>query len=239
MKTVGILIVGDEVLSGEVRDENGPYLIGRLTSAGSRVVRMAVVADRADDIVRDLVGLRAHADAVVVSGGIGPTHDDVTRPAVAVALGVAHEEHPDALAQIRRWYGDQATDAELAMSLRPRGSRVLRGVRTAALGFAVAGVYVLPGVPFLLKDLVEGMATDFAGSPLAKEEVHTERREGEIADALTAIQAAALDVAIGSYPSVGPDGRWRTRIVLRGSDPERVADVASRVRSSLSLPTVP
>lgn len=234
MKTVGLLIVGDEVLSGEVRDENGPFLIARLSAAGSRVARVAIVPDRAEDIVRDLLALRAHADAVVVCGGIGPTHDDLTRPAVAAALGVALEEHPEALAQVRRWYGEHATDAERTMALLPRGSRILRGARTAAMGFAVAGVYVLPGVPFLLKDLVEGMAPEFAGSPLAKEEVHTDRREGEIADALTAIQASSLDVAIGSYPSVGADGRWRTRIVLRGDDVGRVAEVAGRVRAALA-----
>ena len=88
MKTAGILIVGDEVLSGEVRDENGPYLLARLAGLGTRVVRVVVVGDRMDDIVHELTRLRAHADAVLVSGGIGPTHDDLTRPGVARAVGV-------------------------------------------------------------------------------------------------------------------------------------------------------
>ena len=105
MKAAAILIIGDEVLSGEVRDENGPWLVGRLTALGTRIERISTVRDRMADIVDELRRLRAHTDAVVVSGGIGPTHDDLTRPAVATALGVPLERHPGADAHVRRWYG--------------------------------------------------------------------------------------------------------------------------------------
>lgn len=230
MKAAAILIIGDEVLSGEVRDENGPWLVGRLTGFGTRIERIATVRDRMPDIVEELRRLRAVADAVVVSGGIGPTHDDLTRPAVATALGVPLERHPDADAHVRRWYGDRTTDAELAMADLPKGSRLLRGAKTTALGFCVSGVYVLPGVPFLLRDLVEGSAAEFAGPPLHRVEVTLARREGEIADALTRLQASALDTAIGSYPSVDPDGVWSTRIVVRSPDAARASAVAAQVR---------
>src|SRR2546428_14066019 len=116
MKTAALLIVGDEVLTGEVRDENGPWMIGRLAALGTRVVRLSVVPDRLGDIVQELTRLRALADAVLVSGGIGPTHDDLTRPAVAAALGVPLEGHPEAAARIRGWYGAKPTDAELSMA---------------------------------------------------------------------------------------------------------------------------
>jgi molybdenum cofactor synthesis domain-containing protein len=236
VSTVGVLIVGDEVLTGEVRDENGPWLLARLTALGSRVVRMSVVGDREPEIVRELSRLRAEADAVVVSGGIGPTHDDVTRQAVAAALGVPLEEHADAVARVRAWYGDRETPAERAMALLPRGASVLLGPKTGALGFAAAGVTVLPGVPFLLRDLLDGAADRFAGPALRREEIHTPLREGEIADDLSRIQGAALDVAIGSYPVYGPDGRWSTRVVVRSSDPLRSAAVAADVRAALSRP---
>jgi molybdenum cofactor synthesis domain-containing protein len=236
VKTAGILIVGDEVLSGEVRDENGPWLIARLASLGSRVVRMSVVGDREDAIALELTRLRAEADAVVVSGGIGPTHDDVTRQAVAAALGVPLEEHPDALRRVLAWYGGRETPAERAMALLPRGAAVLVGAKTGALGFVAAGVYVLPGVPFLLRDLVDGAADRFAGPPLQKEEIHTDLREGEIADDLSRIQGSALDVAIGSYPTYGPDGRWRTRVVVRSLDPLRSTAVAAEIRFALARP---
>lgn len=234
MKAASILIIGDEVLSGEVRDENGPWLVGRLTALGTRIECISTVRDRMADIVDELRRLRAHTDAVVVSGGIGPTHDDLTRPAVATALGVPLERHSEADAHVRRWYGERTTDAELAMADLPRGSRILKGAKTTALGFFVSGVYVLPGVPFLLRDLIEGSASEFSGPPLHRVEVTLARREGEIAEALTRLQASALDTAIGSYPSVDPDGVWSTRIVVRSPDAARAALVAAQVRSAFS-----
>ena len=232
MRTTALLIIGDEVLSGEVTDENGPYLIARLSALGSRVVRLVAVPDRLEEIVHELRSLRAMADAVIVAGGIGPTHDDLTRPAVALALGVPIERHAEAEARVRRWYGERTTPAELTMADLPRGSRLLRGARSTTLGFCVAGVYVLPGVPSLLRDLMEGMASEFIGPPLHREEVHTDLREGEIADALARIQSASLDVAIGSYPSVDGDGRWHTKIVMRSLDAGRAVHVADEVRAA-------
>jgi molybdenum cofactor synthesis domain-containing protein len=230
VKTAALLIVGDEVLAGEVSDANGPYLVERLTAFGTRVVRIVTVPDRETDIVAELTHLRAMADAVLVSGGIGPTHDDLTRPCVAAALGIPLEPHEEATARIRRWYGDRTTDAELSMSFLPRGSRLLSGVKTGTFGFAVASVYVMPGVPALLRDIVEGLADEFRGPPLSREEVNTDLREGEIADDLTRIQAHALDVAIGSYPHLHARGHWTTKVVVRSTDPHRAATVAGDVR---------
>ena len=229
MRTAAILIVGDEVLSGEVADANAPFLLARLASLGARVVRTAAVRDVPVEVVDEVRRMRAVADVVLVAGGIGPTHDDVTRPAIAAALGVALERHAGAVGHIRRWYGEATTEAELSMADLPRGSRLLHGAKTSALGFAVSGVFVFPGVPFLLRDLVEGSAPEFTGEPLHRAEVTTELREGEIAEALTGIQAVALDTAIGSYPSMEAEGVWRTRIVVRSLDRARAEAVASDV----------
>ncbi len=234
MRTAAILIVGDEVLSGEVRDENGPYLLARLSASGARVVRTAAVRDELGEIADEIRRMRAAADVVLVSGGIGPTHDDLTRPAVAAALGVPLERLPAAEAHVRRWYAAATTEAELTMADLPRGSRLLAGVATSALGFTVSGVYVFPGVPFLLRDLVEGCASEFAGDPLHRAEVVTDLREGELADALTAIQANAPDTAIGSYPSVDRAGVWTTRIVVRAADRARAEAVAGDVREAFA-----
>lgn len=232
MRTAAILIVGDEILSGEIRDENGPYLIQRLAEAGVRVQRMAVCPDREEEIVAELRRLRALADAVVVSGGIGPTHDDVTRPAMARALGLPLLSLPEAEEKIRGFYGRDTTAAELEMALLPQGARLVRGQKTGGFGFQVAGLYGFPGVPFLLRDLTEAILPDFRGLPLTRVEMLTDLREGEIAVGLTEAQRAAPEVAIGSYP-VFADGRWTVRVVVRGEEALRVSACEQDLRCRL------
>lgn len=238
MRTAAILVVGDEVLSGEVRDENAPFLLARLSTLGARVVRTAAVRDVLAEIVDEVRRMRAVADVVLVTGGIGPTHDDVTRPAIAAAIGVPLERLPAAEAHVRRWYGAATTEAELSMADLPRGSRLLAGAKTSALGFAVGGVYVFPGVPFLLRDLVEGSAAEFAGDPLHRVEILTALREGEIAQALTAVQVGAPDAAIGSYPSIDRAGVWSTLIVVRSTDAARAEAVGAEVRRAFERLTL-
>lgn len=232
MRTASILIVGDEILSGEIRDENGPFLIQRLAAAGVRVQRVAACPDREEEIVAELARLRALSDAVVVSGGIGPTHDDVSRPAMARALGVPLETHPEAEARIRGFYGSLTTTAELEMARLPRGSRLVHGPRTGTFGFAVSGLYGFPGVPFLLRDLTDAIVPEFRGAPLSRAEILTHLREGEIAACLTETQRGAPEVAIGSYP-VFTDGRWIVRVVVRGEDPGRVGACEQGLRAQL------
>jgi molybdenum cofactor synthesis domain-containing protein len=232
VRTAAILVVGDEILSGEIADSNGPYLLARLASAGVRVARVVVTPDDEDAIADDLARLRALSDAVVVSGGIGPTHDDVTRPAAARVLGVPLARHEEAERLIRGFYRERVTDAELSMADWPRGARILLGPRTGTFGFSCCGVHVLPGVPPLFRDLADVLAVELAGPPLHRTELLTHRREGEIAPGLAAGQARAHDVAIGSYP-VLEDGRWHVRVVLRGPDAARVAEVAREVRGAI------
>ena len=232
MRSVGILIVGDEILGGEIADENGPWLINKLSEAGVRAVRQVVVPDDEHEIAAELTRLRGLADAVVISGGIGPTHDDVTRQAVGRALGLPLEEHAEAAERIRGFYGERVTEAELAMAFIPHGSRLVNGATTNTIGFEISGIYVLPGVPFLFRDLVDGFAGEFVAEPLHRAELRSDLREGEIATLLAAFQGQTVDVAIGSYP-VHEDGTWHVRIVLRGLDPQQVAAAAIRLESHL------
>ena len=232
MRSVAILIVGDEILSGEISDVNGPFLVGRLAPAGVRVERLVVAPDQDVAIVEELRRLRALADAVVVSGGIGPTHDDVTRPAIAEAVGVRVALHEEAERRIRRFYGDRVTEAELSMAQMPEGARLLHGPKTGTFGFEVGGVYALPGVPVLFRDLVEGFAGEFSAPPLHRAEILTHRREGEIARGLADVQGRSMDTAIGSYP-VYEEGRWHVRVVVRSRDPVRLEQVAREVRAIL------
>jgi molybdenum cofactor synthesis domain-containing protein len=232
VRTATLLIVGDEILSGEVVDENGPYLLKRFAQAGVKVERVAVAPDAEGPIAEELLRLRALGDAVIVSGGIGPTHDDVTRPAVSRVLGLPLESHPAAEGRIRAFYRERVTEAELSMALWPQGAQCVVGQKTGTIGFACCGVYVLPGVPVLFRDLVDSIATEFAAPPLHRQELVTRRREGEIALGLAECQGRACDVRIGSYPVLEETG-WHVRVVLRGVDPARVEAVAREVMAHL------
>ncbi|MHC5009666.1 MAG: competence/damage-inducible protein A [Planctomycetota bacterium] len=232
MQSAAALIIGDEILTGEIEDANGPFLVKILNDAGVRVTRKVTVPDDKQAIVTELSRLRALADAVVISGGIGPTHDDVTRPAVAEAVGVELVRHEEADRRIRGFYAGRITEAELAMALMPRGCRLLHGQRTPTFGFGVCGIYVLPGVPTLFRDIARGLTTEFETRPLHRAELITRRREGEIAPRLADVQGRALDVAIGSYP-VYEDGKWHVRVVLRAPDAAALERTVEEVRSHL------
>jgi len=233
MATVAILIVGDEILEGEVVDENGPLLLHVLREAGVPVVRLVTAPDDEAAIADELRRLRALADVVVVSGGLGPTHDDVTREAVADALRTDLVRHPEAEARVRGFYADRCTEAELGMARMPRGAQLLDGLETKTFGFEVGGIYALPGVPFLFRDIVAGLKDAFAGAPVHRRVLETGRREGQIAPGLAAAQQRAPDVAIGSYPLYSK-GTWRVRVVLRSSDPARLDEVAREVERAIA-----
>ena len=222
---MALLIIGDEILSGEIEDTNTPAFLRRCRDVGIPVPRMVAVGDDAETIASELTRLRALADAVVLSGGLGPTHDDETRAAVAQALGVELETHAEAAERIRGYYGEKTTDSDLSMASFPAGARLVVGPETGSFGFEVGRVYALPGVPFLFRDIVEGLLPDFQGAPLHRHEILSHLREGELAPRLADFQGRWRDVAIGSYPEC-IDGDWRVRVVLRGADETRVAALA-------------
>lgn len=233
MRTLGLLVVGDEILAGEVRDLNGPYLLDRARALGLPVVMVVTVPDDAEAVAEALELLCARAGTVIVSGGIGPTHDDVTRQAVAAVLGVGLERHAEAARRLRGFYGEEATAADLSMADLPVGAELVEGLRTSAFGFSCGEFVVLPGVPSLYADLVDGLAASWGGSPLARAEVVTPHREGEIAPVLTRVQDEAPDVSIGSYPELEA-GRWHVRVVVRGADPERVEAIRAQLAGELA-----
>ena len=232
MRSVALLLIGDELLSGEITDQNGPFLLQHLRERGLRLERLVVAPDDRTTIQAELRRLRDGADVVVISGGIGPTHDDVTRPALAQVLGRALVRHPEAERRIRGFYGEGATSSELDMADLPEGAVLTDGVKTDTFGFAVEGFYAFPGVPFLFRDLVRGMDAVFGRCALHRVEIRTPRREGEIAPVLSATQAAREDVSIGSYP-VFEEGTWHVRVVLRGEDAAQVEGVAASLRATL------
>jgi molybdopterin-biosynthesis enzyme MoeA-like protein len=158
MTGVRILIIGNEVLSGEVEERNMGFLARRLAALGTPVLSAAVVPDDDEAISSSLHSFLIDGNRVLVTGGIGPTHDDRTRAAVAACLGIPLSPHDDAAARLRAGYGPSITPAELSMAELPEGSRLLVGQRTGVFGFAVGSVYVFPGVPELLEDIFDSVA---------------------------------------------------------------------------------
>ncbi len=231
-RTAIILVIGDEILSGDVRDENSGYLAAELTRLGIGVVEIRVVPDRLETIVAALGEVLRGDDLVLVSGGIGPTHDDVTRQAVAMALGVSIQRHPQAEQLLREGYGPSITEAEVAMADLPVGSDLLPGLRTQVQGFRVGNLHVMPGVPHLLRDIFARLVLEWGGTGCECVELRTNLREGQLADGLRRIQAECQEVSIGSYPFLEGD-RYKLRIVLRAAEPAALEQARQSVAALL------
>ncbi|HET9233926.1 MAG TPA: competence/damage-inducible protein A [Candidatus Eisenbacteria bacterium] len=235
--TARLVIVGDEVLSGEVVDQNGPLLLSRLAARGLRVSSLSVLPDALEPLAIAIREQSRAADWVFVTGGIGPTHDDCTRQAVAAALERPLAIHPVARERLEAIFRRGATPEEWDMSLLPVGAEILDAPDIVAFGFSVANVIVFPGVPKLLEPLMLANQHRWSGRPWHRREIETTLREGLVAAPLAALAAAWPDLRWGSYPELGEKG-WRLRLVLRGEDPERLdaayaslAEILARLRS--------
>lgn len=229
MSSARLIIVGDEVLSGDVRDQNIHFLARRLTEVGTKVSGVTIVPDQDEVIVSAIHAGMAGGGRLLVTGGIGPTHDDRTRPAVASALNLPLEVHLEAEERLRRGYGDALTPSVLLMARLPRGSRLLVGPHTGVFGFQSGAIYVFPGVPELLEDIFDRVVAEFAGPAETRAELITRLKEGDFAEALAEVQRDYPDVAIGSYPARDPHG-WYVRLTFKGQSHEQVAAAVARVR---------
>ncbi|MFN2384316.1 MAG: competence/damage-inducible protein A [Gemmatimonadota bacterium] len=237
-RTAALLVVGDEVLSGDVPDENTPYLTRRLWELGIQTERIVVLPDRLDEIVAEIRALVARHDYLFVTGGIGPTHDDVTRAAVATALGRPLERHAGAAATLADDYGAGITRAETAMAELPQGADLLRGSRQVAFGFRVGSVFVFPGVPGLMADIFETTAEQLLSSPFFKRTVWVGGKEGDFSETLAAIQGTHTSVAIGSYP-VFVAGRYRVKLIVRARDLAALDAAVAAIETELRLAEPP
>jgi molybdenum cofactor synthesis domain-containing protein len=237
-RSAALLIVGDEILSGEVEDQNTPFLTRRLWELGILVAKVVIVSDRREAIAEELERLAAAHDFVLVTGGMGPTHDDVTRQAVADALRLPLEPHAEARELLSADYGDRLTPSEAAMAELPRGARVMRGRQQLAFAFRAGSVIVFPGVPVLLQDIFEMAAEELISAPFFKETLWVRGKEGDFSEPLAEIQRAHPEVGIGSYP-VFLDGRYRCKLVLRSRDSTALERAAGAVKGALDLDPPP
>jgi len=223
--TAAMLVIGDEILSGRTRDSNMHYLAGELTRIGIRLAEARVVADDHAAIVAAVNALRAGHDHVFTSGGIGPTHDDITADAIAAAFGVAIDHRADALALLQAHYdrsGLEFNAARRRMARIPDGAALIDNPVSTAPGFTLGNVHVMAGVPNIFQAMVASVLPKLTGgAPLLSQSLRVNRGEGEIAAGFGALAAEFPDLSMGSYPFI-QNGAHGTNLVIRGTDPARL-----------------
>jgi molybdenum cofactor synthesis domain-containing protein len=232
--TAAILVIGDEILSGRTKDKNIGYIAEYLTNIGIDLREVRVVPDIQDEIVQALNALRARFTYVFTTGGIGPTHDDITADSVAAAFGVSIDHDPRAIAMLsERFPPDQLNEARLRMARIPAGADLIANSVSKAPGFNIGNVYVMAGVPSIMQAMLDVVAPTLrTGVRMLSDTVRAGLREGDIGTALAEVAKAHPEVSIGSYPffsEAGPD----TNIVVRSRDPEKLAIAAAAVQAMI------
>ncbi len=229
--TACLLIIGNEILSGRTRDANLVYLGARLNELGVRLMEARVIPDRVDVIVETLNDVRRRFDYVLTTGGIGPTHDDITAECVARAFGVPLIEHPEARAILEDHYGpNELNEARLRMAKTPEGACLIENPVSKAPGFQIGNVFVMAGIPSIMKAMFESLRHRLTGgNPLLSKAVVAALPESYLAPGLGAIQERFPEIEIGSYPFYRM-GVFGVRLVLRGPLPEPLEAAAGEVR---------
>jgi len=230
--TAALILIGDEILSGRTKDLNMGYIAEKLTALAIELREVRVVADIEDDIVAALNALRSRYDYVFTTGGIGPTHDDITADAVAKAFGVGIDHHPDALAMLHERYKvGEINEARMRMARVPHGGELIPNDISWAPGFKVDNVYVMAGVPKIMQSMMDTVAPMLErGTPMLSETVPAFVGEGDLAEGLGQVQDKFADVSIGSYP-FEDQGRYGANIVLRSKDSARLAEAKTAVEA--------
>lgn len=223
--TAAMLVIGDEILSGRTREGNAHHLAGELTRHGIRLAEVRVVPDVTARIVSALNDLRVAHDHVFTSGGIGPTHDDITADAVAAAFGVPIDVRADALALLKAHYartGGELNAARLRMARIPEGASLIDNPVSTAPGFTIGNVHVMAGVPNIFQAMVVSVLPTLAGGPpILSQTLALPLPEGDIAAPLGDMAAAYPDLSFGSYP-FQRNGAPCTNVVIRGTDGARL-----------------
>lgn len=223
--TAAMLVIGDEILSGRTRDANMHYLAGQLTEQGIDLREVRVVSDDAPAIIAAVKALSAGYDTVFTSGGIGPTHDDITADCIAEAFGAHIDVRADAAALLQAHYDRQGmafNAARQRMARIPDGAALIDNPVSVAPGFTLENVHVMAGVPSVFQAMVASvLPTLTGGAPLISRSLRIDRGEGDIAGPLGMLAGEYEDLSIGSYP-FQKDGKYGANVVIRGTDAARV-----------------
>src|SRR5438445_7024171 len=243
--TAALLVIGDEILSGRTKDKNIGYIAEYLTALGIDLREVRVVGDQETTIVDALNALRHRYTYVFTTGGIGPTHDDITSDCVAKAFGVPIDVDPRALATLHEWLkatGGEMSEARMRMTRIPKGADLVLNEVSGTPGFWIGNVIVMAGVPSIMQAMLDEVAPKpKTGVRMLSETVRADTREGDIGSQLGEIAKANPEVAIGSYPFFDPQHGPNTNVVLRARDAQKLAaakhaveDMLVRVRGAQS-----
>jgi len=231
--TAAVLVIGDEILSGRTQDTNTNYIAKVLGTLGIDLKEARVVPDIEDEIVAALNALRARYTYVFTTGGIGPTHDDITADAVAKAFGVGIDYHPEAMAMLAARFSNPAdfNDMRKRMARIPLTATLVRNKASVAPGFHIGNVFVMAGVPMIMRAMMEDIAPTLKrGAIVHSRTVAARIGEGKIAAGLMAIQKDFPELAIGSYPYYREDG-FGVQLVARGRDEAKVEQAAIAIEA--------
>jgi len=232
--TAGVLIIGDEILSGRTQDTNLRDIARYLGAYGVEVAEARTVPDVHEEIVAALNALRTRYDYVITTGGIGPTHDDITADAVAAAFGVELHEHPEIMAMLTERFGDELNAARRRMARVPVGGGLVKNPVHGPAGFTIGNVFVLAGVPNIMRGMLEDVGPRLRGGAVTvSRTVRVEGSgEGNIAAPLEAVAKAHPALSLGSYPYFSPEG-YGSNLVVRGRDPEELAAAVDELIAAL------
>ena len=232
--TAAVIIIGNEILSGRTQDTNLNFIALTLGEWGIRVSEALIVADDESEIVAAVNSTRAKHDYVFTTGGIGPTHDDITASCIATAFKVPLVEHPEIAALIRsRDASPDVMRSRLRMALVPQGAGLVANSTGGPPGFCIENVYVMAGIPRVMQAMLPSLRTVLRGGAIVEaRSISAYLAESEIADGLRAVQDAFPDLSLGSYPFMR-EGRYGTNLVVRGTNGDRVDAAIAAVKSAI------
>jgi len=233
--TAALLVIGDEILSGRTKDKNIGYIAEYLTNIGVDLKEVRVVADDEGAIIEALNALRTRYTYVFTTGGIGPTHDDITADCVAKAFGVSIDVDPRARALLLTRIAEKdLNEARLRMARIPAGADLILNQVSAAPGFRIGNVHVFAGVPAIMQAMLDEVAPTLkTGARMLSATVRADLREGDIGSELGAIAKAVPEVTIGSYPFFDEQRGPNTNVVIRARDPDKLAAAKAAIEEML------
>jgi molybdenum cofactor synthesis domain-containing protein len=216
-RTAGIIVIGNEILSGKVVDTNSPFLTRELRTLGVTVRRILTIPDEIDEIAAAVAAFRPAYDVVFTSGGVGPTHDDLTMEGIARGLGRKVIRHPLIEGRLRDFYKENTNEARLKMAEVPDGAELIADGRLGFPTVKCENIYILPGIPEILEQKFHALRDRFAAAPYFLRAVYTREGEGAIAEHLNATLAAFPRLLLGSYPRIG-DPEYAVKLTLESKD---------------------